>query len=136
MRRDSQQNLSLPDRLVNQMELAVLEVANTAVNQPRRPPGGATGKIVALNERHPEPAHSSIPGCPTTGDAAADYQHVEFLGGEVAHPLNFRWKPRSANGESSSHTREFDRKIRIAGFRGAVHTEDDHHPQPRATVTE
>jgi len=71
--------LSFPYRLVDQMELPVLQVSNPAVNETRGTARGAAREIVALDQRHLEPAHRRVPGYPAAGDPASDHKQVEFF---------------------------------------------------------
>ena len=47
--RDAKQNLPLPDRFVDAVQLGVLEVPDPAMHQPRRPSGGSARKVIALD---------------------------------------------------------------------------------------
>ncbi len=79
MRRDAHQDPSLAARLEDEVELSVLEVAQSAVHEPRRAAAGATGEVLLLDERHVQPAHRRIPRDAGARHAATDDQHVEVI---------------------------------------------------------
>jgi hypothetical protein len=64
--------------------VAVLEVAHAAVHQPRRPARRAGGEVVALDERHAQPARRRVARHPGAGHAAADDEQIEHPVGERA----------------------------------------------------
>ena len=85
MRRDSKQCLSLPDRLVNEVQLPVLEISNPAVNEPRGTARRPAREVIALDQGDLEPAHGRVPRHAATGNPAADDQQVELFPGELSH---------------------------------------------------
>ena len=77
------QPLALGERLVDEADVALLEVAQPAVDELRGLRRRARGEVVALDERGAQPAGRGVEGDPRAGDAAADDEHVEVL---VAEP--------------------------------------------------
>ena len=71
-------------RLANQTELQLLEVAQTAVEHLRTATGGAGGEVACFDQRHPQAAGGGIQGGADTHHAAADHHDVELFG---AQPL-------------------------------------------------
>jgi hypothetical protein len=72
------------------MEMAMLEITNAAVNEPRRPAGRSTREVVSLDERRRETAHRGIARDPGAGDAAAHDEDVELLPSKPRQPLAAR----------------------------------------------
>ena len=83
MRRVAAQPLALVERLVDEADVALLEVAQAAVDElgalRRRP----AGEVVGLDEGGAQAAGGGVEGHPGAGDAAADDEHVERLGGQA-----------------------------------------------------
>jgi hypothetical protein len=73
--------------LEDETEVAVLEVADAAVDEAGGAAGGAGGEVLALDEGDLETAEGGIAGDATPGDAAADDEEVEDLGGESEQAL-------------------------------------------------
>ena len=71
------QALALVERFVDEPDLALLEVAQAAVDQLGRLRRRARGEVVALDERGAQPTGGGVEGAPDAGDAAADHEHVE-----------------------------------------------------------
>ncbi len=75
----AEQTLALAHRLADQVEFAVFEVAQAAVNDPGRTAGDARGKIVLLDQE------SALSGARTLAcdshaiDATADHNYVKVL---------------------------------------------------------
>jgi hypothetical protein len=67
---------------MHEVKLAMLEVAYSTVNEPRRSSRGTTGKIIALYERDAEAAHRRIASDSATRDTPANDQQVEPLAGK------------------------------------------------------
>ncbi len=82
VRRVVEQPLSLGQVLVDQPVLALLQVADPAVDELRRLGGGARGEVVPLDEGGPQAPTRRVEGDPGTGDSPADDQHVEGLRGQ------------------------------------------------------
>ena len=72
----AQQNLALGERLGDQAELELLEIAQPAMDQLRGRRRGRRRQIAALDQQHREPAAGSIAGDAGAIDAAADDQQV------------------------------------------------------------
>jgi hypothetical protein len=62
---------------MHEVKLAVLEVADSAVNEARRSTRRAAGEIIPLYESYTEAAHRRIAGDAATGDAATNHEQVE-----------------------------------------------------------
>jgi hypothetical protein len=77
VRRRPQQYLALDQRLADQPELVVLEVAQAAVNQLAAARGGALREVVLLAQQHLEPAPRGVARDARTVDATADDDKVE-----------------------------------------------------------
>src|SRR5437764_4426035 len=78
MRRESEQSPSLAARLKNEMEKPVLEVAESAVNQPRRAARRPAREVALFDERHAQPAQRRVAGATTAGNASADHEDIEL----------------------------------------------------------
>ncbi len=78
----------------------MLEVANAAVHEARRPTGCPTGEIIALEERGAEAAERGIAGNPSSRDAPADHQQVKRFRAESFERLG---TPEGASRRSGSH---------------------------------
>src|SRR4029079_5733325 len=74
-----QQPFALDQRLAHQGDLAVLQVAEAAVDQPGRTAGRHGDAIRLLHERHPQAAPGRVPRRPAAVDAAAHDDDVEAL---------------------------------------------------------
>ena len=72
----AQQALALVQRLVDQADVAVLQVAQPAVHQLGRLGRRARGEVVALDEGGAQAAGGGVEGHAGAGDAAADDEHV------------------------------------------------------------
>ncbi len=77
MGRVAAQPLPFAQCLVDESNLALLQVTNASVNQLGALRRGARGEVVALDESRAEAARRSVEGNPGAGDAAADHQDVE-----------------------------------------------------------
>ncbi len=78
---------ALRQRLADQAEAVLLEIAQPAVDQPRRPRRRPDGDVVALHQPHPQAARGRVQGGTGAHDPAADDEHVERPvdeGGQVA----------------------------------------------------
>ena len=83
VRRQPEQDAPFPQRLADQAELSVLQVAQAAVHQPGRAARGAGREVVLLHQGHGQPARRGVQGDAGPGDPAADHQHVERV---LGHP--------------------------------------------------
>jgi hypothetical protein len=79
VRGDAQQHLALRERLGDEAELVVLEVAQAAVDELGRPRRGGAGEVGLLREQHRQPAARGIARNAGAVDAAADDEEIEFL---------------------------------------------------------
>ena len=79
----AQQALALVQRLVDEADVAVLEVAQPAVDELGRLRRRARGEVVPLDERGAQPAGGGVERHAGAGDAAADDEHVEDAGAEA-----------------------------------------------------
>ena len=79
MRRELDHQLALQERLADQAEVEVLQVAKPAVDHLRGAARGAGGVVVALHQRHRVAARGGVQRHPRAGDPAADHDHVEAL---------------------------------------------------------
>ena len=77
VRRVLERALAFVERLVDQPELALLEVAEPAVHQLRALGAGAGREVVALDQRGAQPPAGRVERDPGAGDAATDDQDVE-----------------------------------------------------------
>jgi hypothetical protein len=77
--RIAQQAFTLVHGFARQVQVAVLQVAQSAVHQLRRAARGTPGKVALLDQQRPEAAPRRFQQDPGAGDAAADHQQVPFL---------------------------------------------------------
>ena len=77
VRRELDQQLALEQRLADQAEVEVLQVAQAAVDHLRGAAGGALAEVASLDQRHRVAARGGIERDAGAGDAAADHDHVE-----------------------------------------------------------
>ena len=88
MRREHvQQQAALAQRLADEAELQLLEVAQAAVDQLARAARGAGGEVALLEQRDRQPAAGGVERAARARRAAADDDDVEDL---LAHPLQRR----------------------------------------------
>ena len=78
---------ALPQRLVHQAELQLLQIAQSAVDQLAGPAGGPGGQVAGLDQGHRQPAGRGVHGRTRAGHPAADHQDVKPL---AAQPLQIR----------------------------------------------
>ena len=76
VRRLMQDHLALRQRLVDQPEFEVLEVAQSTVDQLGAPLRGGGGNVVLLDDQHPEAAAGSVAGDSRAIDAGADDDEI------------------------------------------------------------
>ena len=79
VRRRPQQHLALDQRLADQPELVIFEVAQAAMDQLAAARRGALGEVVLLAQQHLEAAAGGVAGDAGAVDAAADDDEVERL---------------------------------------------------------
>lgn len=93
MRGEPQQPSPLGARLEDEPEVAVLEIPNAAVNQPRRPARRAASEVRLLDETDAEAAQRRLQRDSAARNPAADYDHVEELprGTRPGHLVSLRY---------------------------------------------
>ncbi len=83
VRRQLDHQLALQQRLADQAEVEVLQVAEAAVDHLRGAAGGAGGVVAALQQRHRVAARGGVEGDAGAGHPAADHQHLEAPAGDL-----------------------------------------------------
>ena len=106
MRRVVPQPLALVQRLVDEPDLALLQVAQAAVDELRRLRRRARGEVVALDQRGAQTAGGGVERGAGAGDAAADDQHVEVGRRPADAGQSARSKHEADARVSSSEARE------------------------------
>jgi hypothetical protein len=76
--------VTLAQRLVDQLEVTLLQVPQAAVDQLAGPARGAGGQVAGLHQGHSQAAGRGIQRGSRSGDAAPDDQHVEPFGRQAA----------------------------------------------------
>ena len=79
VRRQPDQQLALQQRLADEAEVEVPQVAEAAVDHLRGAARGAGGEVVALDQGHRVAAGGGVEGDPGAGHPAADHDDVEAL---------------------------------------------------------
>ncbi len=87
---EPQEAIALDAGLEDEAEVAVLEVADAAVDEAGGAAGGAGGEVLALDEGDAQAPEGGIASGARAGDAAADDEDIELLGGEGAQALGAR----------------------------------------------
>ena len=82
VRRQLDQQPALEQRLADEPEVEVLEIAQAAVDEFRGAAAGPRRVVGLLHQRDAEPARGGVERDPGAGDPAADHDHVEALGGK------------------------------------------------------
>ena len=82
VRGEPPQASTLPTPLQHQPDVALLEVAESSVDQLRRPARGARGEVGVLDQRGPDPAHRRVARDTGAVDAASDHEEIERLAAE------------------------------------------------------
>ena len=77
----AQQDLALDQRLADQPELVIFEIAQAAMDQLAAARRGALGEIVLLAQQHLEAAAGGVAGDAGAVDAAADDDEIEWSTG-------------------------------------------------------
>ena len=90
-----EQSLTFVQRLVDEPDVAVLEVPQTAVDELGALRRGPAGEVVALDERGAQATCHGVERDAGAGDPAADDQHVELL---VAQSLEHRGAVERGSG--------------------------------------
>ena len=101
VRREGDHQLALEQRLADEAEIEVLQVAQAPVHELARAARGPARVVVALEQRDAVAARRGVEGDPGTGDAPADDDDVELLAREraegvpaVDHPRQCSRAPR------------------------------------------
>ena len=82
VRRDVLEDSGFPVGFAHLPELALGQIADTAVQQFGRGRGGERAKIALFHQGHAQAAQRGVMGDKGAGDAAADDQQIELLGGK------------------------------------------------------
>ena len=82
VRRELDHQLALEQRLADQPEVEVLQVAQPAVDELRRAAAGPRGEVGLLDERHAVAARGRVERHAGAGDPAADHDDVELAPGQ------------------------------------------------------
>ena len=85
VRRDLQQDAALAQRLEDEAELPVFEVAQATMHQATRAGTGAARDIMLIHQDRPEAAHRGVAGDPRPGDSPTDDQQVDGVPGQLVH---------------------------------------------------
>jgi hypothetical protein len=88
--------LTLADRLVDKVELALLQVSDAAVNQPRGAARRPAREVVSLHQGDVQPTHGRIARHAAACDASSNYEKVEFFSGRSSHSRKARRVAESA----------------------------------------
>ncbi len=83
VRCDVEQDLPFAQRLEDQAEVALFEVAQAAVNQAAGAGAGAPGDVLLIHHDRPEAAHGGISGDTGAGDSGADHEQVGGCPGQL-----------------------------------------------------
>jgi hypothetical protein len=70
---------------VNEVQLPLLQIPDSAVNQPRGAARGSAREVVALDQRDVQAAHCGIARNAAARDASPDYEEVEFFSRKFNH---------------------------------------------------
>jgi hypothetical protein len=81
-RGDMPQPLALAQRMIDEAQLPLGQVAEATVDQLGGARGGGAGEIATLHERDAQPPHRRIARDCGAIDPAADYSDVEMLGAQ------------------------------------------------------
>ncbi len=80
-----QQYLAFAQGLVHQAKLAMLQIAQAAMDQLAAGRGGGAGQVGLLAQRHPQAASGGIDGDAGAVDAAPDDEEIDHLACLAAH---------------------------------------------------
>ena len=81
MRRDFQQGFAFTQGLANKAKFEVLEVAQAAMNEPRRSAASAASQIALVHQQNLQPARRGVASDSGAVDTRADDDHVEMFTG-------------------------------------------------------
>ena len=91
--RDPQKVAALPVGLQHQPEIAGLEIAKAAVNQPAGARAGARPEVVLLHQHRTQAAHGRVAGHAGARDPATDDQDIRGLRAELRQCRSLRGTP-------------------------------------------
>jgi len=104
VRRVAQQQATLVQRLAHESDVALLQVAEAAVDELRASAGSPLGEIALLHQRCLQPARRCVHRHAQAGRAAADDEHVPER----------RLLQQGADGVSAVHTGKLRALVRLA----------------------
>ena len=84
MRSEPKKAAPLGERFADEPEPELLEVAEPAVDEPRRPARRPRGDVRSLHQGDVEPPTCRVESCPRTGDTTADDEDIPGLVGQAA----------------------------------------------------
>ena len=113
---EAEQPLAFGQRLVDEAELLLLEVAQAAVDELGGARRRAGGEVAPLDEGRPQPPPGGVEGDAGAGDPAADDEQVEGLRAEALEV------PAPAVGRRSSPEPDVSDRARVNGLRHSGHT--------------
>ena len=113
-----EESLTLGQRLVDEADLALLEVAQAAVDQLRRLGGGSRREVVTFDQRGLHAPRGRVEHHAGAGDAAADHHEVERLGAQGverrgAHERSRRRTREGACGHAATLKGRSDRRTSV-----------------------
>jgi hypothetical protein len=76
-----QQDAALPAGLENETQVSVFEVPEAAVNQPGTAGTRAGCEVALFNQSSTNTTHGGVTSNPGSGNAAADHEEIQRLGG-------------------------------------------------------
>ena len=82
-REPGDEQVAFPQRLPHQLEVALLQVPQAAVDQLARPARRAGGEVTGLDQTHPQAPGRGVQRGPRAGDAAAHHQDIERARGQL-----------------------------------------------------
>ena len=98
------EDAALTQRLVDEFDVALLQVAQPSMDHLGRFRGRSRCEVVAFDAADLQPPGRSVEGATTAGHAAADHQHVQDValhpcdgGGAVEPAGRHRWTPWAGN---------------------------------------
>ena len=77
MRGQAKQPFALAQRLAHQRDVAMLQIAQAAVDEPAGPVGRAAADIFALDQRHPQAARGRVPRDASSINPRANDDQIE-----------------------------------------------------------
>src|SRR5215211_3776166 len=111
---------ALLERLKDQSEVELLEVAETAVEQLAGSAGGAGREVTGFDQAHTEPTCDGIKRATAAGNASADDKNVEVLAGQPVEPRCPRRGPNRRSGGEHSNRQGLTREDRSGSWRPSI----------------